>query len=165
MLVSILKWTQFVVSIAATILASLIWPGVMVLIPVGIGILYIILAAGACRDRRLSMWLAFLMSAGIAVLTSLAIGANDFAVLRIDSELREIPFVAVSPSGDVVELDSISDETMAELQRIHAASARSQTVMVILLIFVSLGSGAVLVMHAFAWRWLVFSRYVEMKEK
>ncbi len=49
------------VAIAATILAGLIWPGIMVVIPVTIGVLYIASAAGAIREWRPLMWLACLI--------------------------------------------------------------------------------------------------------
>ena len=52
MLVNSLKWSQLMVAIAATILAGLIWPGIMVVIPVTIGVLYIASAAGAIREWR-----------------------------------------------------------------------------------------------------------------
>jgi hypothetical protein len=158
MLVNILKGTQLVVAITATILAGLIWPGIMVLIPVGIGVSYIILSMGACRDRKLSMWLACLVSASVALLSALAIGANDFAIMRTDSEMGEAPAAAVSPGGNVVWLDTIPDERMAELRRVHAIDVRTQTVVALLLIFVAFGSAAVLVMHGFAWRWLIFGK-------
>jgi hypothetical protein len=158
MLVSILKWTQFLVAIAVTILAGLIWPGVMVVIPVGIGIIYIILATGACRDWKLSMWLACLMSVGVALLSTIAVGVNDFSIMRIDSDMSEVPALAVSPSGNVVQLDSISNGTTAELRRIHATAAKMQTIVATLLIFVSLGSCAVVLMHAIAWRWMIFGK-------
>ena len=46
MLINSLKWSQLIVAIAATILAGLIWPGIMVVIPVTIGVLYIASATG-----------------------------------------------------------------------------------------------------------------------
>ncbi len=77
------------VAIAATILAGLIWPGIMVVIPVTIGVLYIASAAGAIREWRPLMWLACLISIGVAVLSTAAVSANDFAVFQLSSDMGD----------------------------------------------------------------------------
>lgn len=163
MLVNSLKWTQLVVAIATTILAGLIWPGIMVVIPVAIGVFYVGSAAGAIRDWRLLIWSACLISAGVSVLSTTAVVANDFAILQLHSEMGDPPMVAVSPNGGIVILDSIPDAATVEMRRIHASAVKRQIITVALLLLVSIGSCAVVLMHGYAWRWLILGKAASTK--
>jgi len=151
------------VAIAATILAGLIWPGIMVVIPVTIGVLYIASAAGAIREWRPLMWLACLISIGVAVLSTAAVSANDFAVFQLSSDMGDPPMVAVSPTGEIVVLDSIPDAATAEMRRINASAVKMQTITVALLLLVSIGSCAVVLMHGVAWRWVILGKAASQK--
>lgn len=155
MIVTRLKWTQLVVAIATTILAGLIWPGVMVVIPISIGIFYVFSAAGAFRDSKPLVWSACLLSLAVAVLSTTAVVANDFAVLRIESEMGGTPLVAVSPNGSQIALDSIPESTLVEMRRRYASAVKRQRVTAALLLLVSVGSCAVVIMHGRAWKWLL----------
>jgi hypothetical protein len=64
------------------------------------------------------------------------------------------PLVAVSPNGGQVELDSIPESTLVEMRRRNASAVRRQKVTAALLLLVSVGSCAVVVMHGRAWKWL-----------
>jgi hypothetical protein len=130
----------------------------MVLIPVAIGVFYVFAAAGAIRDWRPLVWAACLLSIGVAVLSTTAIVASDFSVLKIDSEMGDPPMVAVSPNGGTVLLDSIPGAVTAEMRRMHASAVKRQKITVALLLLVSIGSSAVVVMHGFAWRWLIHGK-------
>ncbi len=151
------------VAIAATILAGLIWPGIMVVIPIAIGVLYVVSAAGAIREWRPLMWLACLISVGVAVLSTAALVANNFAIFQIDSDMGNPPMVAVSPTGEIVVLDSIPDAAIAEMRRINASAVKMQTVTVALLLLVSIGSCAVVLMHGIAWRWVILGKTASKK--
>lgn len=155
MLVKRLKSTQLLVAILTTILCGLIFPGVMVVFVLAIGVFYIVAAAGAIRDCKPLMWSACLLSIGVAALSVTAVVANDFAVLRIESEMGDPPMVAVSPGGSVSSLHEIPEEALKEMRREHASELRWQRVVAALLLLVSIGSCAVVLMHGFAWKWLV----------
>lgn len=154
MLVSMLKWTQLVVAIAATVLAGLLWPGIMVVIPVAIGIFYVVAAAGAMRDWKPLMWSACLLSIGIAVLSTTAVVGNDFAVFQIESEMGSPPMVAMSPTEGTILLDRYPEATLAEMRRNYASVVKRQKITVALLLLVSIGSCAVVLLHGYAWKWL-----------
>jgi len=109
------------------------------------------------------MWSACLISAGVAVLSTTAVVANDFAVLQINSEMGDPPMAAVSPNGGIVVLDSIPDAVIAEMRRIHASAVKRQIITVALLLLVSIGSCAVILMHGFAWRWLILGKAARIK--
>jgi hypothetical protein len=162
-LVKGLKWTQLVVAIAATVLAGLIWPGVMVVIPVAIGVFYVVSAAGAIRDWKPLVWSACLLSIGVAVLSTTAVVANDFAVLQIDSEMGDPPMVAVSPTRGTIVLDSIPEATLAEMRRNYASVVKRQKITVALLLLVSIGSCAVVLMHGYAWKWLILGKAAKIR--
>lgn len=153
-----LRWTQLVVAIATTILAGLVWPGVMVVISVSIGVIYIDSAIGAIRDWRPLVWTACVLSAGVAILSTTAVVSNDFAVLRIDSQMGEPPKVAVSPTGGLIALESIPDDVLAEMHSNYASDVKRQRVTVGLLLLVSLGSCAVVLLHLYAWQFRPASR-------
>lgn len=164
MLVSRLKWAQLAVAVAATILAGLFFPGIMVIIPLAIGVLYIASAIGALRDWRPLVWLACLMSVGLAVLSTAAIPAIDFTVFQLSSDMGDPPMVAASPSnGEIVILDSIPDTTIAEMRRVHASAVNMQRIRMVLLLLVSFGSCAVVLMHGIAWRWVILGENASVK--
>ncbi|MCH8135979.1 MAG: hypothetical protein IIB77_08390 [Proteobacteria bacterium] len=153
------------VAIGATILAGLLYPGIMVVIPLAIGVIYVVSAAGAIRDWRLLIWLACLMSVGVAVISTAAVSAIDFAVFQLSSGMGDPPMVAASPSltGEVVILDSIPDAAIAEMHRIYASSVKMQKIRMALLLLVSIGSGAVVLMHGIAWRWVILGKTASKK--
>ena len=154
-LVTRLKWTQLIVAVATTILAGLIWPGIMVVIPVAIGVFYVISAAGALRDWKPLMWSACLLSLAVAVFSTTAVVANDFAVFRIESEMGDPPLVAMSPNGGHVQLERIPESTLIEMRRDYASAINRQRVIAALLLLISIGSCAVVVMYGRAWKWLI----------
>lgn len=156
MLIEGLKWTQLVVAIATTILASFIWPGVMVAIPVAVGIFYVVSAAGAIRDWKPLVWSACLLSVAVAVLSTMAVVANDFAIFQIDEEMGVPPTVAVSSTGRTIVLDSIPASMLDQMRLNHASDVRKRKILVAMVLLVSIGSCAVVVMHGYAWKWLVF---------
>lgn len=156
MLVKGLKWTQLVVAIATTVLASFIWPGVMVVVPVAIGAFYVLSAAGAMRDWKPLVWSACLLSVAVAVLSTMAVVANDFAIFQIDEEMGDPPMVAVSSTGQTIVLDSIPESTLDEMRLNYASDVRRQKISAAMLLLVSIGSCAVVIMHGYAWKWLVF---------
>ncbi len=151
------------VAIAATILAGLFWPGIMVVIPIAIGVIYVVSAAGAIRDWRLLIWLACLMSVGVAVISTAAVSAIDFAVFQLSSDMGDPPMVAVSPTGETVVLDNIPDTTMAEMRRIHGSAVKMQKIRMAFLLIVSIGSCAVVFLHGFAWRWVILGKAASKK--
>lgn len=155
MLVTILKWTQLAVAVAATVLAGLIWPGIMVVIPVAMGVAYAAFAAGAIRNHKPSIWIACALSIAVAMLSTGTLSANGFAILNIEREMGPIPPVAVSSGGDVVMLDSIPESAREEIRRIHASAVRRQEIIATLLLLVSVGSCAVVLLHGVAWRWMI----------
>lgn len=161
-LVKRLKWTQLVVAIATTMLSGLVWPGVMVVIPVAIGVFYIVSAAGAFRDWKPLMWSACLLSLGVAGLSTTAVVANDFAVFRAESEMGDLPMVALPPDGGLIELDSIPENSRAEMRRDYASVVRRQRVIATLLLLVSIGSCAVVLMHGYAWKWLTLPNHIQV---
>lgn len=157
LLLKMLKWTQLVVAVTAAVLSGLIWPGVMVVIPVAIGVFYVISAAGAFRDWKPAMWSAFLLSLGVLGLSTTAIFANNFGVFRIESEMGDPPMVVVSSTGDHRKIDSIPEGTLVEMRRDYASVVARQRVIAALMLLVAVGSWAVVFMHGFAWQWLVSS--------
>lgn len=146
---------QLVVAVSATVLSGLIWPGVMVVVPVALGVLYVVAAAVAFFDRKPFMWLAGILSLTVLALSTAAILASGFAVFQIESEMGDPPMVAVSPGGGYVELESIPESTLAEMRENYASVVRRQRAIVALLLLVSFGSCAVVIMHGFAWKWLI----------
>ena len=100
------------------------------------------------------MWSACLLSLGVAVLSTTAVVANDFAVFRLESEMGGSPLVTVSPNGGQIELDSIPESTLVEMRRNYASAVLRQRVTAALLLLVSVGSCAVVIMHGRAWKWL-----------
>ena len=158
MVIKWLKWTQLVVAVATTILSGLIFPGAMVVIVIAIGVFYIVSAAGAFRDWKPFIWSACLLSLGVAGLSTNALVADDFAVFRIESEMGDPPMVVVSPGGDVIELDDIPGSSLANMRRDYDSVVRRQRVVAVLLLLVSIGSCAAVLMHTYAWKWLVLGK-------
>jgi len=109
------------------------------------------------------MWLACLITIGVAVLSTAAVSANDFAVFQLSSDMGDPPMVAVSPTGEIVVLDSIPDAATAEIRRINASAMKMQTITVALLLLVSIGSCAVVLMHGVAWRWVILGKAASKK--
>jgi len=134
----------------------------MVVIPVAIGLFYIFAAVGAFRDWKPLVWSACLLSLGVLFLCTTAIVANNFAVFRIESEMGKPPMVAVSPTGNIIELENIPESTLAEMRKDYASMVRRQRLMVALLSIVAAGSCAVVLMHGLAWKWLVFPNRIRV---
>ena len=162
MLINSLKWTQLAVAFAATLVlgAGLLLPGAMAIMALPVGFHYILAAVGAILNWRPAMWLACLASFVVALSFTALGGSRAYFAFQQNSVTSAMPTAAVTATGEVIVLDNLPAEALAEYQRRQASIRRRDTFETTLLLLVAAGSWAVVLLHALEWRWMVSGKTV-----
>jgi hypothetical protein len=72
-MITFLKSAQLVTAFAVVALFWLIYPGIMVILASGVGLIYVAASIGAILENRLAIWTAFVFSAIAAIFSAFSV--------------------------------------------------------------------------------------------
>ena len=140
-----IQWLQLVLAILATALAAISLPGIMVVIPVTLCLLYVAVSAWAVRDAKVPRIAAFSMTLLIAAISIFVVSAEFvFESPSGEIDVGSGRIMAVDGNGESFEIENPSPELLARLQEIQRNSSRMDALRTLLLLVVAAGSASII---------------------
>ncbi len=141
-----IQWVQLLLAIIATALAAISFPGIMVVIPVALCLLYVAVSAWAISEAKLPRIAAFSMTLLVAAISIFIIGAEFF----FERSSGEIDFgsgriMTMDANGEVFEIESPTPEQLARLEEIQRNSSRMDALRTLMLFVVAIVSAGIII--------------------
>ena len=103
--------TQLTVALCCAVLSAAIYPGIMVVIPVAIALIYIAISILAIFGSRIALWISYSITLIVSLIFIASVNkfiAYDFQYFEGNGPQSQMPTeqVAITPDGAVVAVDA-----------------------------------------------------------